>query len=930
MYQQRTDNERGGMLRRDFSQQSQNHVPVGGYEQFRNPQMQEVGGYRPPQTFSARQLRRAGLLVLEPEVGAEVAPDMTEFEIEFSLGNEVLTSMDLPISAVCDEVKQSIHDNEVTILVSPTGSGKTTETPKMILEMGRNSVTTQPRRLPANLNAAYIQAQLDEKIGSERAKGMVGVLTAEHSTLTEKTNTKMITDGIAARPKALARLMDDKTVLILDEIHERNKNMDEALGYDTIRHRNDPSARTVVMSATVNAQAYVDFYKKHTGKQPHVIEIDGRAKEIEDRVEAESTVIDQALQCVAEGDRVIAVILPGKQQIADTISAIRKRLPTDSQEQILVVPLHARQTRMEQDMAVTPCEGVKIICATNVMESSVTIPGLSAVVDAGLVRRVYLDENGNEALRIVDASKAEMMQRRGRTGRDVDGKYIQTRLNEDVAFVPMEDRQEYSEPEMMRTNIDQVVLQLAAEGHDIDTFPLPDMPNERTRRNSKRLLRDIGALDENGHITELGLRMERFPVHPVSARMLMEALPFNSHLRSQLSAIVAIMEAGDLVDYSNKLHTGWKDVTSQRDSDLFAQLELFVKSQDKTNRQLRSLGMDVKNVRRAQEIHRKLVRQTDSWDGEIGPLREEHKEQLTQAIAAGLITHLYKHVGEGMYERMGGRADNTPRELSNRSVIKDFPEYVFAKPYTIEFWHEGDLVSKPILESATILKDMRILGRVAANHLLSWREEGRSFRHQGQLKIVERRVFNGSISLSEARERDAIATPSNRSYMSNHLLENAGPAQQNLRAIKREIEVLQRLTPEKLPVITQAELLGLLKEAMADGVMEESYIDNRLRQIMQERNITLDSRVSPEKRQEIRAKSPEAIMIQGHKLALNYHFAGGKSGVPVITNVSSRFLEVCSPDLRLPDGREIFIWYERRRISLREMLAKHAEMLAEL
>jgi len=870
------------------------------------------------------------MLVLEPPAEPVAVADMDEFEAEFSLENEMLGNLDLPVSAVRDRIKQSIVDNEVTILVSPTGTGKTTETTKMVLELGRNSVTTQPRRLAANLNAAYIQSQLDAKLGPERARGMVGVLTQERATLTEQTNTKMITDGIAARPRALARLLDDKSVLILDEIHERNQNMDRTLGHDVIRHQKDPHAKSVIMSATVNAETYADFYQKHTGKRPNIIEIDGRAQEIEDRVEPESTVVEQALKCVGEGDRIIAIILPGKQQIADTMSAIRKRLPADMQEAVSVVPLHAKQTKMEQDFAVAPIEGIKIICATNVMESSITIPGLSAVIDAGLVRRIYLDENGNDALRVVHASRAEMMQRRGRTGRDVRGKYIQTRMNEDIAFVPLEERQEYPEPEMVRTNIDQAILGLAADGYDIDTFPLPDMPDAQTRRRSKRLLRDLGALDENGQITELGRRMDRFPVQPSSARMLMEALPFSSHLRAQLAAIAAILEVGDLVDHGNKKNTGWKELSSQCDSDLFAQLDIFVRSQDKTSRQLRALGLDVKNVKRAQELYQKLVQQTDSWEGRLAPLKEEHKEQLVQAIAAGMVTHVYRHVGDGMYERMGGRADNTPRELSNRSVVKDFPDYVFAKPYTVEFWHDGDLVAKPILESATALKDLRVLGQVAASHLLSWREEGRRFRDQGRLKIVERRVFNGSISLPEVRERDAEATVKDKAYMNSHLLRRAGPAQQQLRAVKRELEDLQRLTPEKLPVLTQDELLGLLQEAMADGVMEESYIDNRLRQLIIERNISLDGRVSSEKQREIRQNSPDAIMIQGHRLEISYHFVGDHSGVPVITNMTGRFLQNAPDQLRLPDGRELFIWFERRRVSLHEMLALHAEVMAEL
>lgn len=896
------------------------HVPVGNYQQSPTLPLPEFHSpYAPQRQLSARQLRRAGLL---PEAPID---DMSEFEAEFM---PELCDPDLPIFQHREEIKNSIENNQVTIVQFDTSSGKTTQVPKIALQLGRDSITTQPRRFPTYSLADYIATQLEETLGKDHAKGLVGVMTAEQSTVTDQTQIRFITDGIAANPGALMRMSGDRTVLILDEIHERNRNMDMALGFDVLRHAKDSNGRTVIMSATMDPDSIADLYEEFSGVRPNILRYEGRKHPIVKREEPESTVTEQAIQCMLEGDKVIAVILPGKQEIADTIGNIHKSLPKDFEGKIRVVPLHAKMTKQEQDQTVAPFDGTKIICATNVMESSVTIPGLTTVIDSGLARRIYLDGDGNEALYVDNATKAECDQRAGRAARDCDGgKYVLTRLNSDVAFTSYEERYDYPLPEMLRTNIDRVVLRIASEGDDISTFPLPARPNEKIIRQSQRRLRDLGALDENGQITDLGRRMERFPVRPELARMVMAALPYNSHTRAQVAAIAAAVEAGGLADSAG---SDWHDLTSEKRSDLLVELDLFVQSQNKSLRQLQRMGLDPKNVKRAREIYAKLNHQIDGWGGDVWSPQEAHREVLIEAIAAGMVNRVYRHIGRGMYELMGGHAEAIPRELSNRSVIKTPPKFVFGTPYTIEFWHDGQLVEKPIIENVTELADPRILGKVAASHLMSWREISRGFRGQGQLKIVQQLIFNGSIAMPDTREIDAEYTPQNQNHMFKHLLEKAGPAQRQLREIKKELETLQRLTPNSLPVITQEGLEKLLKEAMSDGDLDETRIDNRLREIMAERNISLDAIMPPEEREAIRKASPATIMINGHKAELAYHWIGKRSGVPVITNPSSRLILACPDDLNLLDGRRIFFWHEKRRVTLTRMRKSVAEMFAAL
>lgn len=906
------------MLRREFGHTSQNHVPVQGYQQCSNLQFSPgcEGFTAPARPLSARQLRRAGLL---PEVPA----DMSEFEDEFGRYDEILGDTHLPVSEYRDEIKTAVRDNQTTILVGETGSGKSTVTPLMLLEDGHEVVMTQPRRIAARFVAERMQNVLHETLGAGQAEGVVGHRTATSSDIKPNTRVSVITDGIAVRRLA-DREQASRAVDIFDEVHERNTNIDVAMGLAKERLQRDPNARLLLMSATMDAPRIAGFFADVTTTPPVIIEVPGRSYPIEKVHEPESTVLDQIIKsAVQDKPRTILVFLPGKEEIADTASLLRRGLPAELKKEATILPLHAQLKRADQDKVKEPVEGLKIILATEMAQTSLTLDGVDVVVDSGLHRRIELTPDGTEILKLHPVSQAECDQRAGRTGRLGPGKYILTRLNRRSGFVPYEARDKYPTPEILRTTLDRVALQLAADGRDIDTFEFPQQIDRRAAERAKRSLYDLGALDENGGITPLGKRMNEFPLKPSSARMLVEALPFSTHIQAQLAAIAASLEVGGLISFAREAGEDWQDLTDEHTSDLIAQLEIFIASQNMTDEQLEEHDLNVPNVRQAQELYGRLIRKTQAWQGELWSPTQGEREALKQAIYAGLVNQVYQHAGEG-YERMGGTADGITRELGNRTVLTGKPRLVVATPRGIEFVYKGEPTEKQIIENVTELDDPRILGRVAAAHLLSW-EPIRKVWRGGVLKEVQQLVFHNCVALGETREVDAPPTPENRTFVADSLLQTAGPAQQKLRAIKKELEELQRMTPSRIPTLTQDTLLGLLKEAMADSDLDQSRIDNNLRVIMAERGISLDEIISPEERTRIRRNSPSELTVGPLKFKLDYH-----AGTPVVMNVSAAMVQRCPDELALPDGRELMFWQGRRRLTLTEVRAELDSLLQSL
>ena len=428
---------------------------------------------------------------------------------------------ELPVSAEREQIAAAISAHQVVVLCGATGSGKTTQLPKICLAAGRGSNGqighTQPRRIAARAVAARIAAELGP--AGERLVGWKVRFTDRTG---PDCRIKLMTDGILLAEIRSDPLLRRYDTLIIDEAHERSLNIDFLLGYLKQLLPQRPDLKLIVTSATIEPKRFA----AHFGAAP-VIEVGGTTHPVELRYRPPddageggpaSGVLAAVDELTSPGmpDGDILVFLPGEREIRETAEALRKHHPRGTE----ILPLYGRLSTEEQDRVFCREGRRRIVLATNVAETSLTVPGIRFVVDTGLARiSRYSYRSKIQRLVVEPISQASAWQRRGRCGREAAGVCIRLYAEEDHAARP-----EFTDPEIRRTNLASVILQMETLGLGaIDAFPFLDPPDSRFISDGYRLLREIGAVDEARQITALGRKLARLPVDPRLGRMLLAA-----------------------------------------------------------------------------------------------------------------------------------------------------------------------------------------------------------------------------------------------------------------------------------------------------------------------------------------------------------------------------------------------------------------------
>ena len=447
---------------------------------------------------------------------------------------------ELPVSQARDELLDVIRNHQVVIVAGETGSGKTTQLPKMCLELGRGIRGTightQPRRIAARTVAERIAEELGTEVGQS-----VGYTVRFTDEVGPTTLVKLMTDGILLAEIQRDRLLTRYDTIIVDEAHERSLNIDFLLGYLKELLPRRPDLKVIVTSATIDPERF----SRHFGDAP-IVEVSGRTYPVEVRYrpldESESDESDgdetsdpkdqiqgicEAVEELArEGDGDVLVFLSGEREIRDTADALRARIQTS---RLLrgteVLPLYARLSAAEQHRVFQQHASRRIVLATNVAETSLTVPGIRYVVDPGTARiSRYSYRTKVQRLPIEPISQASADQRKGRCGRVADGICIRMYSEQDF-----DSRPEFTDPEILRTNLASVILQMSALGlGDVQAFPFVDPPDRRSVRDGVDLLHELGALDPaqedaRKRLTHLGRRLAQLPVDPRLGRMVLEA-----------------------------------------------------------------------------------------------------------------------------------------------------------------------------------------------------------------------------------------------------------------------------------------------------------------------------------------------------------------------------------------------------------------------
>ena len=439
---------------------------------------------------------------------------------------------DLPISEHCDSIAELIRAHRVVIVAGETGSGKTTQLPKACLAagLGRRGMIghTQPRRLAARTVAQRIATELSVSLGDE-----VGYAVRFDDKWNENTLIKVMTDGLLLNEIRSDRHLNAYDAIIIDEAHERSLNVDFLLGYlkRLLEHRSD--LKVLITSATID----VDAFSHHFSDAP-IVSVRGRGYPVETRYRPATESLEATLQtCLAEirvektkGPRDVLMFLPGERDIFDWSRWINRKF----RDQFEVLPLYARLPPREQRRIFEPGRQQRIVLATNIAETSITVPNIGYVVDLGEARLSrYSFRSKLQRLPIEPISQASADQRQGRCGRVAPG--VCYRLYEEADY---DSRPSYTDPEIRRTNLAAVVLQMRAfRLGDVGTFPFMDPPDPRAINDAVRLLHELQALDKDA-LTDKGKMMARLPVDPRLARMVIEA-----HYRRSLTEVLIIVAA---------------------------------------------------------------------------------------------------------------------------------------------------------------------------------------------------------------------------------------------------------------------------------------------------------------------------------------------------------------------------------------------------
>nr|WP_245645412.1 ATP-dependent RNA helicase HrpA [Pseudonocardia acaciae] len=641
---------------------------------------------------------------------------------------------ELPITARRDDLAAAIRDNQVVIVAGETGSGKTTQLPKICLELGRGRDGvighTQPRRLAARTVAARIAEELNSPIGE-----LVGWKVRFTDEVSERTRVKLMTDGILLAELGRDRMLSRYDTLIIDEAHERSLNIDFILGYLKRLLPQRPDLKLIITSATIDPQRF----SRHFDDAP-VIEVSGRTYPVEvryrpltdpdnpraDELDQPEAVVKACRELAAEGPGDVLVFLPGERDIRDAAEVLAGEITSDGTTGVLrnteILPLFARLSAAEQQRVwARPGRGVarRIVLATNVAETSLTVPGIKYVVDTGLARiSRYSHRTKVQRLPIEKVSQASANQRAGRCGRTSDGICIRLYAEDDYDARP-----EFTDPEILRTNLASVVLRMIALGlGEVAAFPFVDPPDKRAVTDGVNLLLELGAVAPGAKITEVGRSLDKLPIDPRFARMLLEA--GRNGCATEVLIIVAALSIqdprerpADAQQAADASHARFADPRS----DFMSYLNLWRYLADRRGelsgnqfrRMCRAEYLHFLRIREWQDLHgqlRRVLRELDITSSTKLPDDVDHRA-IHQSLLAGLLSHI-------------GLQTEPPPSSSKNNRRKERNAYLGARNANFAIFPGSALFRKPPrwLMAAELVETSRLWARTVARIEPEWIE----------------------------------------------------------------------------------------------------------------------------------------------------------------------------------------------------------------
>jgi len=787
----------------------------------------------------------------------------------------------LPINARRDEIRAAVEAHPIVIVCGETGSGKTTQLPKILLQMKRGGRIghTQPRRIAARSVAARIAEETGTELG-----GLVGYKVRFHDKVSERSVIKLMTDGILLAETQTDRELRQYASLIIDEAHERSLNIDFLLGYvkQLVQRRRD--LKVVITSATIDAERF----SKHFDNAP-VIEVSGRLYPVEMRYrpvagDAEDTTREEEEQALAdavdelcrEGPGDVLVFLPGEREIRDAAQVLRR---ANFRGEIL--PLYSRLSAAEQDRVFKPGKERRVVLATNVAETSLTVPRIRYVVDTGDARvKRYSYRNKVEMLRVEPISQAAAQQRAGRCGRVADGVCIRLYSEEDFAKRPA-----FTDPELLRSSLASVILRAKSLGlGEVEAFPFIDPPSPRAIADGYDLLTELGAVDDNRELTKIGSELARLPLDPRVARMLVAAR--DEGCLAQVRVIAAALSVQDPRERpleraaaADERHARFAD----EQSDFLSFLKLWKLQEESGLRRLcRDHFLSYPRMREWRDVHEQL-KETLEWpESSARAERPDGYRAIHRALLAGLLGNVGMRDEEGAYTGARG----------------------------IKFWvHPGSWTKKPgkWIVAAELVETTRLFARSVASIEPLWLEEigshlikrSRSDPHwekdRGEVVALERGTLYGLPVYSNRRVPFAPYDPDLardifiRSALVEGDFDTRAPFFAHNRRLVAEIERLEHKS-RRPDILVDPELIhAFYDERIPREVHGAAQFERWRRQAEAARPRRLHLAREDLMRHEAAGITtqnfPPALELGPNRYALEYHFEPGSARDGVTMNV---------------------------------------------
>ncbi|MES2537037.1 MAG: ATP-dependent RNA helicase HrpA [Pseudomonadota bacterium] len=808
---------------------------------------------------------------------------------------------ELPVSGKRAVIADALRASQVLIVCGETGSGKTTQLPKICLELGRGQQGlighTQPRRIAASSTAKRIAQELGSPLGEH-----VGFKVRFTDTLTPGAWIKLMTDGILLAETQTDPLLKQYDTIIIDEAHERSLNIDFLLGYLKQLLPRRPDLKLIITSATIDADRFARHFGTE-GKPAPVIEVSGRLYPVEvryrpvdntdssaakpgaapsmaqkergqrDLMDAVADAVDELCR-IGSGD--VLVFLPGEREIRDAAETLRKHHPP----QVEILPLFARLSAQEQERVFRTSNARRIVLATNVAETSLTVPGIRYVVDAGLARvKRYSYRNKVEQLQIEAIAQSAANQRAGRCGRVAAGVCIRLYEEQDYLLRP-----KFTEPEILRSSLAAVILRMKSlHLTDVETFPFIEAPPGRAIADGYQLLQELGAIDDNNQMTALGRQLAKLPLDPRVGRMILAARE-NACLSEVLiiAAALSVQDPRDRpMDAQAAADNAHKKFADEK-SEFLSYLKIWTWFEEaiahkKSNKQLlehcRASFLSQLRLREWREVHSQLLTIVREQGWRLNELPATY-EQLHTALLTGLLGNVgFKAEDEAVY--LGARGIKFAI-WPGSSLLKKAGRWVMA----------AELVDTTRLYARCIAQiQPEWLERVGGHLLKKSYGEPRWEKRTAQVSAYERATLYGLVVYSQRRINFGAINPKEareifiRDALVGGEFDTRAPFFAHNQKLIREIENLEHKS-RRLDVLVDEELIAAfydqeIPQDIHNGIAFEKWIKDASAKNAKLLYLNRDDLMRHEAAGVTTDLFPKVMLVAGVDMGLSYHFEPG-------------------------------------------------------